>query len=100
MTESPPADDVLEGLAILAPGDQSVERRDATHGGRGVEHAVELTRLAAGDLFDDATGVDRGRLKPRSFEAGGGLCEKFGPGDGAFEIRNLGIAVAHSSSSS
>ncbi|NDH76879.1 MAG: hypothetical protein EBY52_09125 [Actinobacteria bacterium] len=61
---------------------------------------MELARLAAGDLFDDATGVDRGRLQPRSFEAGDGLCEEFGPGDGAFEIRNLGIVVAHSSSSS
>ena len=35
-----------------------------------------------------------------SFEASGGLREQLGPGDGAFEIRNLGIVVAHSSSSS
>ena len=100
MTESPPADDVLEGFAAFTTGDQSVERSDAAHGGSSVEHTVELARLAAGDLFDDATGIGRRRLQPRSFEAGGGLREQLGPGDGASEIRNLGIVVAHSSSSS
>ena len=82
VAESPPADDVLEGLAVLAAGDQSVERGDAAHGRRGVEHTVELARLAAGDLFDDATGIDRGDSTPL-VRSGWWPREQLGPGDGA-----------------
>ena len=49
MTESPPADDVLQGFAALTAGDQSVERSDAARSGSSVEHTVELARLAASE---------------------------------------------------